>query len=1001
MKKKIALIVMLLQFIIGLSLIFALPQNGGPAISNITIITPNVARYEKFEIHFDVDTTATNPYMPYDANPPAGVAPEIGITVEALFSPDNWQTVYTQPAFFEQPYSHTSNGQDHFIPDGSPHWTVRFAPQRPGTWQFRLQAQDAGGSTTSPAANPLSFSVAATSDNPYVRNGFLRVSTRDPRYFEFQNGTPFIGLGFNDRLLESTQVETDFTNYEAHQINFLRVWLSELGINGSQWTSWASHHYPFNGYLPGVQYDRLTTFDGADFSIRLDANNPCVYADFWQRNLPSQPNTTYVFQARVKAANVTGPAGSGAYGFVVKTAGWLDKGCVNVNGTAVTTPVVGATDWMTVTGTIVTGSNQYFMDNIYLALQNTTGGKVYIDSAQLYAQNDPNQVNLIREPANNHYFFDPMKSALWDEFMTQAAEHGVYLKVVIDEKNEYLRNHIDANGNTTDGGSNDNFYAASDTEVGWLHEAWWRYIIARWGYSTAVHSFEFINEGDPYNGNHYRTVTNLAEYMDANDPARHMVTTSFWHSYPNKEFWSNAAYTAVDYADIHAYVATGWGQNASFLDPSLVETRPQHIRSGNASAHINAATYVEDAITPRGTVIQEEGEWIVRFWMKMDAFSANCASGSSGSHVRVEWILDGGEYWGGRSGSVPNNQSGQSHLCTAPGGAYGWTQFSSDKDRNGSSIPLAYRLVIADSLPHELEIKLRNSDGQSGQAWIDDVQLVSPSGKVLPVIGEFDIIPLGEDMAWSNWAYGAVFGGGSVTGARKPLVRGETGVDQVGNQSINLDVYNDLDGVWLHNNVWGQINPGGMYDMMWWSESLIDPNPSKGRPYDLYHHFQTFAQFMEGIPLNNGLYKDAGAAASNSGLRVWGQRDDVYGRIHLWVQNKQHTWKNVADGAAITPISGAITIPDLPAGTYEVDWWNTYAESNPIFRSDTIELTAPGDLVVPLPAPLTTDVALKITDTSRPHIYLPMIIQSLLPSQAAAPDEMLQVEHLCCVACWW
>ena len=137
-------------------------------------------------------------------------------------------------------------------------------------------------------------------------------------------------------------------------------------------------------------------------------------------------------------------------------------------------------------------------------------------------------------------------------------------------KNEYLRNHIDANGNVTDYASNDHFYAAVDTEVGWLHEAWWRYIVARWGYSTAIHSFEFVNEGDPFNGNHYQTVKNLAEYMDNHNPSQHMVTTSFWHSFPNNEFWSGAAYTAVDYADIHAYVATGWGQDASFLDASLV-----------------------------------------------------------------------------------------------------------------------------------------------------------------------------------------------------------------------------------------------------------------------------------------------------------------------------------------------------------------------------------------------------------------------------------------------
>ena len=298
--------------------------------------------------------------------------------------------------------------------------------------------------------------------------------------------------------------------------------------------------------------------------------------------------------------------------------------------------------------------------------------------------------------------------------------------------------------------------------------------------------------------------------------------------------------------------------------------------------------------------MQEKGEWIIRYWMKMDGYSANCPSGSSGSHVRIEWILDGGEYWGGSSGSVPTNQTGQGELCTAPNGTYDWTQFSSDKDRDGNSVPLEHRLITENDLPYTLELKIRNSNGQSGQAWIDDVQLVSPSGKVLSVVGEFDVTHLGEDMAWSNYVYGAVYGAGSVTGAKKPLVRGETGVDMVGNQSVNPDVYNDLDGVWLHNHVWGQINPGGMYDMMWWSEKLIDPNPSQGRPDDLYHHFQTFGQFMSGIPLNSGLYVAANVIPSDDGLRVWGQHDRALGKMHLWIQNKQHTWQNVVDGVSIT-----------------------------------------------------------------------------------------------------
>jgi hypothetical protein len=41
-------------------------------------------------------------------------------------------------------------------------------------------------------------------------------------------------------------------------------------------------------------------------------------------------------------------------------------------------------------------------------------------------------------------------------------------------------------------------------------------------------------------------------------PNAHMVSTSFWSSFPAGNFWANPEYANVDYADVHAYVSTGW-----------------------------------------------------------------------------------------------------------------------------------------------------------------------------------------------------------------------------------------------------------------------------------------------------------------------------------------------------------------------------------------------------------------------------------------------------------
>jgi len=81
--------------------------------------------------------------------------------------------------------------------------------------------------------------------------------------------------------------------------------------------------------------------------------------------------------------------------------------------------------------------------------------------------------------------------------------------------------------------------------------------------------------------------------------------------------------------------------------------------------------------------------------------------------------------------------------------------------------------------------------------------------------------------------------------------------------------------------------------------------------------------------------------------------------MHLCVQNLQHTWKNVVHGTTITPISGTITIPNVEAGSYQVEWWDTYQVSDPIFLTQI--LGSNGSLTLTLPFPLEDDLGVKIT----------------------------------------
>jgi hypothetical protein len=634
----------------------------------------------------------------------------------------------------------------------------------------------------------------------------------------------------------------------------------------------------------------------------------------------------------------------------VKMAPWLGRDCIKSNGIPLTSPLLGTTNWITVTGTFTTAADQYWIDYLYLARQNSTGGAVYVNSVHLFRENDPDRVDLLHQPyADSVSNFDSMSAFQWDELIQDAQRHGVYLKLVVDEKNEWIRNHITPSGVFTTTASNDNFYAAPNTKVRWLEQAWWRYIIARWGYSTAIHSFEYVNEGDPYDGNHYQAADAFARFIHQNDPSHHMVTTSFWTSFPNKEFWSNPKYPDMDYADLHAYISTGWGATAAFVATSRVVANPSPLFPGNA-VHIGGKEKLDLPITPRGLVVRGPGEWIVRYWMKADKLTVNCPFKSSGGMQGVRYRVDGGSGSGGKVAVVPGRVDGKTYVCTSPAGSFDWKQFRSDRDSDGNLLPAAQRLIFADDQPHEVMLYLENSSGTGGDAWIGDVELVSPSGQVVPVIGRFATTPLDDDTAWFNRAYGDLFGAGSPVGARMPLVRGETGVDYVDKQQWNRGLVSDTAGIWLHNNIWGQINPGGMYDLMWWAAETIPPK--------LYSNYLTYRNFMQGIPLNNGSYKDIDATTSSPMLRAWGQRDDVHGMMHLWIQNLQHNWKRVVSKTPITPVLGSVLIPHVQAGDYCVDWWNTYRATDPVFLTQVIQVS--DALTLTLPAPLRDDVAVRI-----------------------------------------
>jgi hypothetical protein len=818
----------------------------GPKIRELTTnateyLKGEIPQYEKFEITFQVDTTAQNLQFPYDPTPPPGLKPAMGISVDAHFTSDNWQTVFVQPAFYYQEFEHSpKDGEEWLYPTDNFTWKVRFAPHQEGEWQFKLTAQDASGLYET---DTFSFAVA-----PSTNKGFIRVSQTDPRYFEFEDKTYFPALGYNFGIRAD---EDSFRTMSENGIQLIRTWLpSQLSIFGSAWSSpvpygaapWPSEpsarlNYdaasPFN-LTPGVN-PPLARPDSEVFlwlshneTVSEDGNQwdfvPCAVWGWQSPQLPVKPNVDYRIRVRYKEQALTGPKVAGQpYGFAVKVGGWLwDEAdetlrCYYPDAGTLLAASYSTTDnwshypdpenegWQILEGRF-NSEDRDFLGNLYLAIENASSGHVLVDYVWLEEDLGDGEYgpNVIHKPwMAFHQYFDQRNSYAFDRVLDLAAKYGIYLKLVILEKNDFILNIFEPDGTLSALPPYENseplFFGEGreiegKTKIRWLQEAWWRYLQARWGYSPHIHSWELLNEGDPYDTLHYILVDELGKYLQESfipqgqqtkHPNMHLVTTSFWHSFPN-EFWSSPEYPYVDYADVHHYAQES-----------------------------NTAPF--------------------------------------------DYIYDLSDFY---DAALISQQLSMFHGAKQP------------------------------------------------------------------------------------------------DGPGKPVIRGETGFifDDADPFSQNV-----TDGLWLHNMIWAGINSGGLIESFWtggrWISRFYEADSHDHRPM-----FRTYFNFIKDIPLNNGHYQEAAAAVSQPDLRVWGQKDLVNGQAHLWIQNKNHTWKNVLDGTSIPPVSGTITVPGFQANqTYTVEWWDTYQpdRSVQLINAETIRASPNGSIEINIEE-LTTDIAFKI-----------------------------------------
>ncbi|MBP1465345.1 PKD domain-containing protein [Candidatus Chloroploca sp. M-50] len=524
-------------------------QLEAPRIYDVQVQTSTVAVYERYEVRFQVDTVASSPLFSYTDQPPPGVTPGSGVTVEGVITTPSGATV-THPAFFFTSAIRQGQGSSaSYAPGTTSGWALRYAPLEPGRHQVYLRVRDASGETM--------VDIGSFEAGTPRRAGFIGVSSADSRYFQFSDGSLFWPLG------PAWAVDLQ----GGRGFNFERPWLGGLGIYSTNWARWKStaetlgnegfssrltflEHYPGHELAQELTYPEgyrlwIGCFGDEAFCPRFKAN------------------TDYEVKLRVKVVELAGPRNAAyPYGLVLKFHGWPQEPGfeeAHRNYASLIPPISVDRDWHTVVARYRTGSDEgagQARGDLSLYLDNVTAGRAYIDelSVREILPGETRGPELIRNPrADLHTYVEQRPAAFLDDQLVRGEADGIYYRYVVHDKNDWIQNHLSRDGIFV--ASGDGYYQPEGTRARWLLEQWWRYLVARWGYTTAVHSWELNNEGPPDDGSgtHAQMTQDFARFMREQDAHPHMASTSFWCCW-EPTFWGDRVrFPDVAYADIHEY----------------------------------------------------------------------------------------------------------------------------------------------------------------------------------------------------------------------------------------------------------------------------------------------------------------------------------------------------------------------------------------------------------------------------------------------------------------
>ena len=227
-----------------------------PSLPTPTASAAQVPEYEKFELTWPVDRLYENPYDP------------AVVQVEGHFLSPTGQAV-SVPGFFYESFTRAKSpeGYERLTPVGAPLWKVRFAPREAGKWRYYVQVRDALGTRKSAEAG-------FTAGPPTHPQGLVRVSKKDPHYFEWENGDNLYPFAINMRdggdQAEAQPGTYDFDHFFPlfHQagVNVVRTWMCAWWA-GIEWSQ--KYHSRFSDLGRYAQYNAWRL----DYALDLAAQN--------------------------------------------------------------------------------------------------------------------------------------------------------------------------------------------------------------------------------------------------------------------------------------------------------------------------------------------------------------------------------------------------------------------------------------------------------------------------------------------------------------------------------------------------------------------------------------------------------------------------------------------------------------------------------------------------------------------------------------------------------